>query len=212
MSNLSWYVIQVATNMEDRVQSNIINNILRKIESYKLIGLEEKVVKFKESFAIDNSLEDNVLIADYLKANTILVPKEKVEEIKNGKKKENDRKIFPGYILVRIRYDDDIGILIKKTPKVAGFIGVAKDSKPVPIPQKEVDVILSQVESSKEKAKYKIEFDVGERIRVIDGPFIDFNAEIEDVLYEKSKLKVKVQIFGRDTPVELDFGQVEKLN
>ena len=140
----------------------------------------------------------------------VLVPKEKIEEIKNGKKRETDRKIFPGYILVNMDYTDDVWLLIRKTPKVAGFVGVAKDSKPVPISQHEVDSILKQVQQSKETVKHRIEFAVGEKVLVIDGPFVDFNAIIEEVLYSKMKLRVNVQIFGRETLIELDFGQVAK--
>jgi transcriptional antiterminator NusG len=113
-------------------------------------------------------------------------------------------------VLVRIKYSDDVGLLVRKTQKVSGFIGVAKDSRPVPITQKEVDSILQQVNDSKEKAKHKVEFDIGEKIRIVDGPFLDFNAIIEEVIYDKFKLRVNVQIFGRETSVELDFGQVEK--
>lgn len=207
---LSWYVVQVATNMEDRVQGLIINAITQKIIAYLESGNSAKANELKELFGIQGELEDTEW-ENYLRTNSVLVPKEKIEEIKNGKKREAERKIFPGYILVNMHYTDELGLLIRKTPKVAGFVGVAKDSKPVPITQKEVENILQQVEQSKEKAKYKVEFEVGERIHVIDGPFVDFNAIIEEVIYNKSKLKVNVQIFGRDTPVELDFGQVEKI-
>jgi transcription termination/antitermination protein NusG len=210
--NLAWYVVQVATNMEDRVQSAIITAIEKRLINYNETNNLEKATEIRSNFGIDEQLEvETTDFQDFLKTNVVLVPKEKVEEIKNGKKRETERKIFPGYILVRMHYNDDLGLLIRKTPKVAGFIGVAKDSKPVPISQKEVDEILNQVNESKGKAKYKVEFEVGEKIRVVDGPFIDFNAIIEEVIYGKSKLKVNVQIFGRDTPVELDFGQVEKI-
>ena len=208
--SLAWYVVQVATNMEDRVQGNMINAINTRLEN--LIGVKDitKANVLKKAFGIDEALVDTIELGDYLKSKVILVPKEKIEEIKNGKKRETERKIFPGYILVNMDYDDEVGLLIRKLPKVAGFVGVSKDSKPVPISQKEVDVIFNQVAQSKEKAKHKVEFEVGEKIRVIDGPFIDFNAIIDEVLYNKTKIKVSVQIFGRDTSVELDFGQVEK--
>lgn len=208
--SLAWYVVQVATNMEDRVQGAIISTISKKLESLLEENKADKAANLKEAFAIESSFTPGIELEDYLKTKVVLVPKEKIEEIKNGKKREAERKIFPGYVLVRMDYSDEYGLLIRKTPKVAGFVGVAKDSKPVPITQKEVDGILNQVESSKEKAKHKVEFEVGEKIRVIDGPFIDFNAVIEDVIYNKTKLKVSVQIFGRETSVELDFGQVEK--
>lgn len=209
--SLAWYVVQVATNMEDRVQGAIVSTINKKLESLLEENHSDKATLLKEAFAIESSFIPGLELEDYLKTKVVLVPKEKIEEIKNGKKREAERKIFPGYVLVRMDYNDEYGLLIRKTPKVAGFVGVAKDSKPVPITQKEVDSILNQVESSKEKAKHKVEFEVGEKIRVIDGPFVDFNAVIEEVVYNKTKLKVNVQIFGRETSVELDFGQVEKV-
>lgn len=208
--SLAWYVVQVATNMEDRVQSTIISTISKKIENLVETKQLEKANTLKEDFAISDDLNGGLELEEYLRTKVILVPKEKIEEIKNGKKREAERKIFPGYVLVRMNYTDENGLLIRKTPKVAGFVGVAKDSKPVPITQKEVDGILRQVEQSKEKAKHKVEFEVGEKIRVIDGPFVDFNAVIDEVIYNKTKLRVNVQIFGRETSVELDFGQVEK--
>src|SRR5579863_9587642 len=206
----AWYVVQVATNMEDRVQSVITSNISKKIAAYQSENNMAKANELKQAFGISQDMNDALEIDEYLKKHNILVPKEKVEEIKNGKKREMDRKIFPGYVLVNMDYNDEFGLLIRKTPKVAGFVGVAKDSKPVPISQKEIDNILNQVKQTKEKAKHKVEFEVGEKVRVIDGPFVDFNASIEEVLYNKTKLRVNVQIFGRDTSVELDFGQVEK--
>lgn len=206
----AWYVVQVATNMEDRVQSAITSNISKKIVAYQSDNNTQKSNDIKLAFGISLDMTDQMQIEEYLKKNNVLVPKEKVEEIKNGKKRETDRKIFPGYVLVNMDYNDEFGLLIRKTPKVAGFVGVAKDSKPVPISQREIDNILNQVQQTKEKAKHKVEFEVGEKVRVIDGPFVDFNAIIEEVLYNKTKLRVNVQIFGRDTSVELDFGQVEK--
>lgn len=208
--SLAWYVVQVATNMEDRVQNAMVNAINKKLEAFIVDGNKAHATSLKEAFGIDKAMAPSIELEEYLRTKVILVPKEKIEEIKNGKKRETERKIFPGYVLVNMDYSDEYGLLIRKTPKVAGFVGVAKDSKPVPITQKEVDGILNQVESSKEQAKHKVEFEVGERIRVIDGPFIDFNAIIEEVMYNKNKLRVNVQIFGRETAVELDFGQVEK--
>jgi transcriptional antiterminator NusG len=209
--SLAWYVVQVATNMEDKVQSTLVLSIIKKINDYTQSGLNEKASWLKQSFGIANNLEPDAAIDEFLRRDIILVPKEKIEEIRNGKKRENERKIFPGYVLVKMDYSDELGLLVRKTPKVSSFVGVSKDSRPVPISQKEVDSILQQVQDSKEKAKHKVEFEVGEKVRIIDGPFIDFNAIIEDVLYDKFKLKVNVQIFGRETSVELDFGQVEKL-
>lgn len=210
--SLAWYVVQVATNMEDKVQTTLVQNIIKKIDDYSEIGLSERANLVRDSFGIGAEIVSGAELDEYLRSKVVLVPKEKIEEVRNGKKRENDRKIFPGYVLVYMDYSDEMGLLVRKTPKVSGFIGVAKDSRPVPISQKEVDSILQQVNDSKEKAKHKIEFEVGERIRIIDGPFIDFNAVIEGVIYDKFRLKVNVQIFGRETSVELEFGQVEKAN
>lgn len=211
MSNLSWYVVQVATNMEDRVQSLIIKSIITKLRTFKENGVIDKYNELRDSFGIDSGTIEDAQIEEFLTKNSVVVPKEKVEELRNGKKRETERKIFPGYVLVRMNYSDENGLLIRKTPKVTGFVGVGKDAKPVPITQKEVDGILKQVEQTKEKAKHKVEFEVGERIHIMEGPFADFNAIIEEVLYAKSKLKVNVQIFGRETSVELEFIQVEKI-
>lgn len=139
----------------------------------------------------------------------VLVPVEEVIEIKNGQKKTAERKFFPGYVLVEMEMTDDSWHLVKSTPKVSGFIG-GTATRPAPISQKEVDTILGQIETGGEKPKPKIVFEVGEAVRVKDGPFADFMGSVEDVNYEKSKLHVSVMIFGRATPVELDFGQVEK--
>lgn len=209
--SLAWYVVQVATNMEDKVQSTLVLNIINKVNDYVHLGLVDRANSIREAFGIGSDLENDAQIDEYLKTKVILVPKEKVEEVRNGKKRENDRKIFPGYVLVKMDYSDEVGLLVRKTPKVSSFIGVAKDSRPVPISQKEVDSILQQVNDSKEKAKHKVEFEIGEKVRIVDGPFVDFNAVIEDVLYDKFRLRVNVQIFGRETSVDLEFGQVEKL-
>jgi len=210
--SLAWYVVQVATNMEDKVQGALVNNIIKKINDSLDAGLTEKAQAVREAFNLGADLASDVEIDDFLKRKVVLVPKEKVEEVRNGKKRENERKIFPGYVLIHMDYNDEMGLLVRKTPKVSSFVGVSKDSRPVPISQKEVDSILQQVSDSKEKAKHKVEFEIGERIRIVDGPFVDFNAIIDDVLYDKFRLKVNVQIFGRETSVELEFGQVEKLN
>lgn len=210
--SLAWYVVQVATNMEDKVQKTLVLNIIKKINDYVQLGLNDKAAAVRDSFGINADITSDAELDEFIREHVVLVPKEKIEEVRNGKKRENDRKIFPGYVLVRMDYSDEVGLLVRKTPKVSGFIGVARDSRPVPISQKEVDSILQQVSDSQEKAKHKIEFEVGERIRIIDGPFVDFNAIIEDVIYDKFRLKVNVQIFGRETSVELEFGQVEKSN
>jgi transcription termination/antitermination protein NusG len=139
----------------------------------------------------------------------VLVPVEEIVEIKNGQKKASERKFFPGYVLVEMEMSDDSWHLVKNTAKVTGFIG-GTAMRPAPISQKEVDTILGQIQVGGEKPKPKIVFEIGEGVRVKDGPFADFMGNVEDVNYEKSKLHVSVMIFGRATPVELEFGQVEK--
>ena len=143
------------------------------------------------------------------KFGRILVPTEEVVEIKNGQKKTTERKFFPGYVLVEMVMDDDTWHLVKQTSKVTGFVGGAKN-RPAPISEEEVQKIVSQMQEGTDKPRHKIEFMVGEVVRVKEGPFADFNGSIEEVNYEKSKLRVSVTIFGRATPVELEFSQVEK--
>ena len=139
----------------------------------------------------------------------VLVPVEEVVEMKGGQKKTAERKIFPGYVLVQMEMEDDTWHLVKSTPKVTGFVG-GTATKPAPISEKEVQSIMDQMREGVEKPKPKVLFEVGESVRVIDGPFTDFNGNVEEVNYDKSKLRVSVMIFGRATPVELGFGQVEK--
>ena len=139
----------------------------------------------------------------------ILVPTEEVVEIKGGPKRKSDRKFFPGYVLVQMEMDDETWHLVKDVPKVMGFVGGTSD-RPAPISDKEAERILQRVQEGVEKPKPKVLFEPGEIVRVIEGPFADFNGVVEEVNYEKSKLRVAVLIFGRSTPVELEFGQVEK--
>ena len=139
----------------------------------------------------------------------ILVPTEEVVEIRGGQKRKSERKFFPGYVLVQMNLTDDSWHLVKDTPRVMGFIG-GKADNPAPITDREADVILARMQDSEEAPRPKTMYEPGELVRVIDGPFNDFNASVEEVNYEKSKLKVAVTIFGRSTPVELDFIQVEK--
>ncbi|HPE59550.1 MAG TPA: transcription termination/antitermination protein NusG [Thiolinea sp.] len=139
----------------------------------------------------------------------ILVPTEEVVEMREGQKRRSERKFFPGYVLVEMEMNDDTWHMVKDTNRVLGFIGGSGD-KPAPISQREVDNILRRVEEGVDKPKPKVLFDVGEVVRVNDGPFKDFNGVVEEVNYEKSRLLVAVQIFGRSTPVELEFYQVEK--
>jgi transcriptional antiterminator NusG len=143
------------------------------------------------------------------KFGRILVPMEEVVEIKNGQKKTTERKFFPGYVLVEMIMGDDTWHLVKHTNKVTGFVGGAKN-RPAPISQAEVEKIVNQMQEGTEKPRHKVEFMVGEFVRIKDGPFTDFNGSVEDVNYEKSKVRVSVTIFGRSTPVELEFSQIEK--
>jgi transcriptional antiterminator NusG len=139
----------------------------------------------------------------------ILVPVEEVIEMKGGQKKTAERKFFPGYVLVQMDMTDDTWHLVKSTPKVTGFVG-GSAMKPTPISEKEVEAIMNQMREGVEKPRPKVLFEVGQSVRVIDGPFNDFSGTVEEVNYDKSKLRVSVLIFGRATPVELEFGQVEK--
>jgi transcriptional antiterminator NusG len=139
----------------------------------------------------------------------VLVPTEEVVEMKGGQKRRSDRKFFPGYVLVEMEMNDETWHLVKEVPKVMGFIGGTSD-RPAPITEKEADTILSRVQEGVDKPRPKILFEPGEMVRVVDGPFNDFNGTVEEVNYEKSRLRVAVLIFGRSTPVELDFHQVEK--
>ena len=144
------------------------------------------------------------------KFGRILVPTEEVVELKNGKKTVTERRIYPGYVLVEMDMADDTWHLVKHTSKVTGFVGGAKN-RPAPISEAEVLKIVHQMQEGVEKPRPKVEWSVGELVRVKEGPFTDFNGAIEDVNYDKSKVRVSVTIFGRATPVELDFAQVEKV-
>ncbi len=156
-------------------------------------SLEERVKRF--------GMED--------KFGEILVPTEEVVEMKEGQKRKSERKFFPGYVLVQMDMDDETWHLVKDAPKVMGFIGGTTD-RPAPISDKEADQILNRIQEGAEKPRPKTLFEPGEVIRIVDGPFADFNGTVEEVDYEKSRLRVEVSIFGRSTPVELEFGQIEK--
>jgi transcriptional antiterminator NusG len=143
------------------------------------------------------------------KFGRIMVPTEEVVEIKNGQKKTTERRFYPGYVLVEMVMDDETWHLVKHTNKVTGFVGGAKN-RPAPISEAEVQKIVSQMQEGTDKPRHKVEFMTGEYVRVKDGPFTDFNGTVEEVNYEKSKVRVSVTIFGRATPVELEFSQVEK--
>ena len=139
----------------------------------------------------------------------ILVPEEEVVEMRSGQKSISQRKFFPGYVLVEMDMNDESWHLVKSTPKVTGFIG-GTATKPTPISEKEVEKIMHQIQEGVEKPRPKVLFETGEMVRIKEGPFTDFNGNVEEVNYEKSRLRVSVTIFGRATPVELEFAQVEK--
>jgi len=163
-------------------------------------GFEDKVQKAIIENAERAGLSD--------KFGEILVPREEVVELKGGQKVTSSRKFFPGYILVEMEMNDETWHIVKGTKQVSGFLGAS--GKPRPMPQREVDALRRQIEEGIEHPKPKIMFDIGEAVRVIDGPFASFNGVVEEVLEDKAKLKVSVSIFGRPTPVELDYVQVEK--
>ena len=164
-------------------------------------GFENQVVRsLKERIKLYH-MED--------KFGEVLVPTEEVVEMRAGQKRKSDRKFFPGYVLVQMEMDDNTWHLVKDVPKVMGFIG-GTSNRPAPITDKEADKILQRVQEGVEKPKPKVLFEPGEVVRVTEGPFADFNGVVEEVNYEKSRLRVAVLIFGRSTPVELEFGQAEK--
>ncbi len=157
------------------------------------------------------ALEERIRRADMQsKFGRILVPTEEVVEMKGGQKSISERKFYPGYVLVEMEMDDEAWHLVKNTAKVTGFVGGAHGRKPPPLSDKEVAEILHQMQEGVEKPKPKVLFEVGEAVRVKDGPFTDFHGTVEEVNYDKSRIKVSVTIFGRATPVDLEFGQVEK--
>jgi transcriptional antiterminator NusG len=161
--------------------------------------------------SVARALQDRVERAGMQESfGKILVPTEEVVEMKNGQRTISERRFFPGYVLVEMDMNDDTWHLVKNTSKVTGFVG-GSGNRPTPISEKEVDKIMSQMQEGVEKPRPKTLFEVGEMVRVKEGPFTDFNGNVEEVNYEKSRLRVSVTIFGRATPVELEFGQVEKL-
>ena len=160
--------------------------------------------------AVERNIRESITRAGMEnKFGRILVPTEEVVEMKNGQRRTAERKFFPGYVFVEMVMDDDTWHLVKHTNKVTGFVGGAKN-RPAPISESEVQKIVSQMQDGAEKPRHKVEFMVGELVRVKEGPFTDFNGSVEEVNYEKSKVRVSVTIFGRATPVELEFSQIEK--
>ena len=164
-------------------------------------GFEQQVMRMLKERIARSGLDESF--------GEVLVPTEEVVEMRDGQRRKSDRKFFPGYVLVHMEMTDDTWHLVKSVPKVMGFIGGSSD-RPAPITESEADSILQRVQEGVDKPRPKVLFEPGEVVRVVDGPFNDFNGVVEDVDYDKNRLKVAVLIFGRSTPVELEFGQVEK--
>ena len=164
-------------------------------------GFESRVAITLREYIKQQQMEDQF--------GEVLVPTEEVVENVAGKRRKSERKFFAGYVLVEMAMNDDTWHLVKSVPRVMGFIGGTPD-KPAPISKREADLILNRLEQSAEKPRHRKEYQPGEEVRVTEGPFADFNGTVEEVDYEKGRLKVSVSIFGRATPVELEFGQVEK--
>ena len=164
-------------------------------------NFEKKVMESLKEQSVQKGLQDSF--------EQVIVPTEEVVEIRRGRRIKTERRFFPGYVLAKIDLTDEVFHLIKNTPKVTGFLG--SGSKPVPISDAEANRILNQVAEGVERPKATIHFEVGEQVRVADGPFASFNGQVEEVDEERSRLKVAVSIFGRPTPVELEYGQVEKV-
>ncbi len=164
-------------------------------------NFEKKVAESIQEQARQKGLEDLF--------EAVMVPTEKVVEVRRGRKVDAERKFFPGYVLVKMELTDEAFSLIKNTPKVSGFLG--SDNKPAPITEAEANRILNQVQEGVERPKPSVSYDIGEQVRVSDGPFASFNGIVQEVDEERARLKVEVSIFGRATPVDLEYGQVEKL-
>jgi len=182
---MRWYVVHAYSGFEKSVERSLKERIKRS--------------PLQELFGFDEETGNHL----------VLVPTEPVTEMREGKKYTTDRKLYPGYVLVKMVMNDETWHLVKEVPKVMGFIGGTKE-RPAPISEKEADAILQRLRDSTDKPRPKVLFEVGEVVRVIDGPFNDFNGVVEDVNYEKSRVRVAVLIFGRSTPVELEFAQVTK--
>ena len=164
-------------------------------------GLEDKVKSYLENKIVSEGLQELI--------TRVIIPTEQISEVRSGKKRISQRKFFPGYILVEMDLDEKTYLFIKNSPGVTGFIGLGR--KPMPLPQSEVDSILKRTEETQVKPSPKIIFEKGEQVRVKDGPFVNFNGTIDEIRPEKGKLKVNVTIFGRSTPLELEYWQVEKI-
>lgn len=188
----------------EKVKSAEVNDAASKMRWYVIqaySGFENYVVR-----SINERIERLGMQDSF---SEIIVPTEEVVEIRAGKKRKAERKFFPGYVLIRMIMSDDTWHLVKSVPRVSGFIG-GTSQRPAPITDREANAILSRVEEGEVKPRPSVLFEPGEVVRVKEGPFLDFNGTVEEVNYEKSRLRVSVSIFGRPTPVELEFGQVEK--
>jgi transcriptional antiterminator NusG len=193
--------------MSDKAQPSSESKLARPSETKRWY-----VVQAYSGFenSVKANLEERIKIEGIEdKFEEIIVPTEEVVEMRGGQKRKSQRKFFPGYVLVKMEMDDQSWHLVRKTPKVLGFIGGTSD-RPAAITEKEAQNILQRVQEGADKPKPKIMFEPGEVVRVTEGPFTDFNGVVEEVNYEKNRLRVAVIIFGRSTPVELEFGQVEK--
>lgn len=164
-------------------------------------GLEDKVKNSLEGKISAHGLQELI--------SKVVVPTEQISEVRSGKKKISQRKFFPGYILVEMELNENTYLFVKTVPGITGFIGVGK--KPVPLPQQEIENILKRTQETQVKPSPKVLFEKGEQVRVIEGPFVNFNGTVDEINPEKGKLKVNVSIFGRSTPVELEFWQIEKV-
>lgn len=192
---------QEQASAEDSEVEQVVNDAWRWYVVHAYSGFEAYVKKV---------LESRVLASEFQPCfGKILIPTEEVVEMREGVRRKSERKFFPGYVLVQMEMNNDTWHMVKQVPKVLGFIG-GTSSTPAAITEAEANSILNRVEAGVDKPKPKVLFEVGEVVRVNDGPFNDFNGVVEEVNYEKSKMLVSVQIFGRSTPVELGFGQVEK--
>ena len=167
-----------------------------------LSNFEKKVAEAIRQSVTEKGLDDQI--------DEVLVPTEEVIEIRRGRKVNSERKFFPGYVLVKMEMTDNTYHLVKNTPKVTGFLGAAGGTKPLPVSEREVQQIIGQVEEGVERPKPTIRFEIGETVKVIDGPFASFEGQVESVDEDAARLRVAVSIFGRPTPVDLEYNQVEK--
>lgn len=194
-------IVQAVAGGAEALAAPVVANGMQWYIVHAYSGMEKAVER--------NILERIARAGMQAKFGRILVPTEEVVDIKNGQRRTTERRLFPGYVFVEMLMDDESWHLVKHTNKVTGFVGGAKN-RPAPISEAEVQKIVSQIKEGTDKPRPKVEFMVGELVRVKEGPFTDFNGSVEEVNYDKSKVRVSVTIFGRATPVELEFGQIEK--